>query len=130
MLGSELAESQKTVGLSDEQTESEQHSDSAQSISPPPAASPDMRKRKRGDGEETFGVSKLAEPAAEDSSPDDEEAFDPFAMTGVLSSYVVLLFCLLLSSLLSSASFLFAAMLTELTRKRRRKTLKLACQLL
>ncbi|KAK1613808.1 hypothetical protein QYE76_019325 [Lolium multiflorum] len=66
-------------------TESEQCSDSAHSVSPPPATSPDGRKRKRNDDEDS-GASKLAEPAAEESSPDDQEAFDPFTMTGAVSS--------------------------------------------
>jgi hypothetical protein len=39
----------------------------------------------RVDGEETSSASKLVEPAAEESSPDDQEAFDPFAMTGAVN---------------------------------------------
>ncbi|KAK1631596.1 hypothetical protein QYE76_005911 [Lolium multiflorum] len=86
VLESEPAESQRTAGSSDKDSESEQHSGSAQFVSPPPAASPDKRKRKRDDDEEDSGVSKLAEPAAEESSPDDQEVFDPYAMTGAVSS--------------------------------------------
>ncbi|KAK1604414.1 hypothetical protein QYE76_028087 [Lolium multiflorum] len=85
MLESEPAESQKTAGSSDDETESEQRSDSAQSISRPPAASPDKRKRKKGDDEDS-GASKLAEPAAEESLPEVQENFDPYAMTGAVSS--------------------------------------------
>ncbi|KAK1664331.1 hypothetical protein QYE76_052490, partial [Lolium multiflorum] len=85
MLESEPAASRKIAGSSDEEAESEQRSDSTHSISPPPIASPDGRKRKRND-DENSGASKLAEPAAEESSPDDLEAFDPFSMTGVVSS--------------------------------------------
>ncbi|KAK1681479.1 hypothetical protein QYE76_042327 [Lolium multiflorum] len=77
--------SQRSAGSSDKDTESEQRSDSAHSVSPPPATSPDGRKRKRNDDED-FGASKLADPAAEESSPDDQEVFDPFTMTGAVSS--------------------------------------------
>jgi hypothetical protein len=77
VLKSEPAESQET--------ESEQLSDSAQSVSPPPAASPEKRKRKINDDEEDSGASKLAEPAAEESSPEDQEIFDPYSITGAVS---------------------------------------------
>ena len=83
---SEPAESQRTAGSSDKDSKSEQHSDSSQSVSPPPADSPDKCKRKRYDDEEDSGASKLAEPAAEGSSPEDKEVFDPYAMTCVVSS--------------------------------------------
>jgi hypothetical protein len=73
------------AGSSDKDSESEQHSDSAHSISPPPAASPDKRKRKRVDDEDS-GASKLVEPTAEESSPEDQEVFDPYTMTGAVSS--------------------------------------------
>jgi hypothetical protein len=82
---SEPAGSQRFASSSYKDTESEQHSDSAHSVSPPPTTSPDGRKRKRND-EEGSGASKLVEPVAEESSPDDQEAFDPFTMTGVVSS--------------------------------------------
>ncbi|KAM0916556.1 hypothetical protein ACQ4PT_010105 [Festuca glaucescens] len=78
---SEPAGSQRSAGSSDKDTES----DSAHSDSPPPAISPDGRKRKRNDDEDS-GASKLAEPAAEESSPEDQEFFDPFAKTGAVSS--------------------------------------------
>ncbi|KAM0831539.1 hypothetical protein ACQ4PT_065490 [Festuca glaucescens] len=82
---SEPAGSQRSAGSSDKDTESEQRSDSAHSVSPPPATSPDGRKRKRNDDEDS-DASKLAEPAAEESSPEDQEFFDPFAETGAVSS--------------------------------------------
>jgi hypothetical protein len=85
VLQSELVESQKIAGSSDEEAESEQRPDSTHTISHPPTASPDGRKRKRNDDEDS-GASKLVEPAAEKSSLDDQEAFDPFAMTGAVSS--------------------------------------------
>ncbi|KAM0841830.1 hypothetical protein ACQ4PT_058769 [Festuca glaucescens] len=70
--------SQRSAGSSDKDTES------AHSVSPPPATSPDGRKRKRSDDEDS-SASKLAEPAAEESSPEDQEFFDPFAETGAVS---------------------------------------------
>ncbi|KAM0871310.1 hypothetical protein ACQ4PT_039477 [Festuca glaucescens] len=82
---SEPAGSQRSAGSSDKDTESEQHSDSTHSVSPPPANSPDGHKRKRNDDEDS-GVSKLAEPATEEPSPEDQEFFDPFAETGAVSS--------------------------------------------
>ncbi|KAK1694610.1 hypothetical protein QYE76_011307 [Lolium multiflorum] len=47
----------------------------------------DKSKRKRDDDEDS-GVSKLAEPAAEEFSPEDQEVFDPYTMTGAISSAV------------------------------------------
>jgi hypothetical protein len=82
---SEAVESQRSVGSSEKETESEQHSKSAHSISPPLATSPDGRKRKR-DNDEDSGASKLAEPAAEESSPEEQGAFDPFADASAVSS--------------------------------------------
>jgi hypothetical protein len=82
---SEPAGSQRTAGSSDRDSESDQRSDSSHSISPPPAASPDKRKRKRVDDEDS-GASKLVEPTAEESSPEDQEVFDPYTMTGAVSS--------------------------------------------
>ncbi|KAK1670545.1 hypothetical protein QYE76_058704 [Lolium multiflorum] len=86
VLESEPAESQRTAGSSDKDLESEQHSESTQSVSPPPAASPKKRKRKRDDDEEDSGASKPVGTAAEESSPEDQEIFDPYAMTGAVSS--------------------------------------------
>ena len=83
---SEPAESEKSAGSSDKDSESVQPSDSAHSISPPPAASPDKRKRKRNVDEEDSGTSKLSVPAAEESSPEKQENFDPFTATGDVSS--------------------------------------------
>jgi hypothetical protein len=82
---SETTESQKSAGSSKKETGSEQHSESGHSISPPPATSPDGRKMKRDDVED-FGASKPAEPAAEESSPEDESAFDPYTDDGIVSS--------------------------------------------
>ncbi|KAM0929882.1 hypothetical protein ACQ4PT_001336 [Festuca glaucescens] len=67
-------------------SESEQHSDSAHSVSPPPAASPDKRKRKRNTDEEDSGASKLSKPVAEESSPEEQEVFDLYTATGAVSS--------------------------------------------
>jgi hypothetical protein len=63
-----------------------QPSDSAHSVSPPPAASPDKRKRKRNIDKEASGTPKLSVPAAEESSPEDQEIFDPYAATAAVSS--------------------------------------------
>jgi hypothetical protein len=82
---SEATESQKSAGSSKKETVSEQYSESGHSISPPLATSPDGRKRKRNDIENS-GTSKLAETAAEESSPEEEGAFDPFADAGDVSS--------------------------------------------
>jgi hypothetical protein len=38
------------------------------------------------DDVEDFGASKPAEPAAEESSPEDESAFDPYTDDGIVSS--------------------------------------------
>ncbi|KAM0868448.1 hypothetical protein ACQ4PT_041307 [Festuca glaucescens] len=83
---SEPAESQKSAGSSGKDSESEQPSDSAHSVSPPPAASPDKRKRKRNADEEDSGASKLSEPVAEGSSPEEQEVFDLYTATGAVSS--------------------------------------------
>jgi hypothetical protein len=85
VLESEPAESQKTAGSSDKDLDSEQPSESTQSVSPPPAASPENRKRKRKNDEEDSGASKPAAPAAKESSPEDDEAVDQYAMTGAVS---------------------------------------------
>ncbi|KAM0839158.1 hypothetical protein ACQ4PT_060502 [Festuca glaucescens] len=81
---SEAAESQKSVGSSEKGTESEQQSESSHSISPPPATSPG-RKRKRDEVEDS-GASKLSEPTAEESPPEEEGAFNPFEDAGSVSS--------------------------------------------
>jgi hypothetical protein len=82
----EPAESQKSAGSSDKESESDQHSDSAHSVSPPPAASPDKHKRKINDDGEDSSASKLTEPSTEESSPGEQEVFDPYAATGAVSS--------------------------------------------
>ncbi|KAK1649559.1 hypothetical protein QYE76_067364 [Lolium multiflorum] len=82
---SEPVGSQRTVGSSDRDLESDQHSDSTHSVSTPHVASPDKRKRKRDDDKDS-DASKLAEPAAEESSPKDQEVFDPYTMTCAVSS--------------------------------------------
>ncbi|KAK1660554.1 hypothetical protein QYE76_048713 [Lolium multiflorum] len=79
---SEPAESEKSAGSSDKVSESGQASDSSHPNSPPPAASPDKRKRKRNPDEEDSGASKLSEPATVESSPEEEENFNPFTATG------------------------------------------------
>ena len=81
---SEAAESQKSAGSSEKETRSEQQSESSHSISPPLATSPG-RKRKRDEVEDS-GASKLTEPAAEESSPEEEGAFNPFEDAGSVSS--------------------------------------------
>jgi hypothetical protein len=70
VLESEPAESEKSAGSSEKISESEQVSGSSHTNSPPPAASPDKRKRKRNPYEEDFGASKLSVPAAEESAPE------------------------------------------------------------
>ncbi|KAM0921153.1 hypothetical protein ACQ4PT_007047 [Festuca glaucescens] len=83
---SEPGESQKSAGSSDKDLESEQPSDSAHSVSPPPAASPNKCKRKRNADEEDSGASKLSEPVTEESSPEEQEVFDLYTATGAVSS--------------------------------------------
>ncbi|KAM0857498.1 hypothetical protein ACQ4PT_048462 [Festuca glaucescens] len=82
---SEAVESQRSAGSSKKETELGHHSESAYSISPPLATSPDGRKRKT-DNVKDSGASKLAETAAEESSPEEQGAFDPFADAGAVSS--------------------------------------------
>jgi hypothetical protein len=79
---SEVAESKKSVGSSEKETRSDQHSESGHSISPPLAIYPDGHKRKRDDVEDS-GASKLV---AEESPLDEEGAFDPFADASAVSS--------------------------------------------
>jgi hypothetical protein len=83
---SEPAESEKSAGSCDKISESEQVSDSSHTNSPPFAASPDKRKRKKNPDQEDFGAWKLFEPAAEESAPKEQENFDPFTATGDVSS--------------------------------------------
>jgi hypothetical protein len=58
------------MGSSNKDSASDQPSDSAHSVSPPHAASPDKRKRKRNVDEKDFSASKLSVPATEESSPE------------------------------------------------------------
>jgi hypothetical protein len=61
-------------------------SDSSYTNYVPSAASPDNRKRKRGDDEEDSGTSKPSEPAAKEFSPKETTEFDPFGAAAVISS--------------------------------------------
>jgi hypothetical protein len=80
---SEVAGSQKSAASSEKETESDRP-DSDRSISPPLAVSPG-HKRKRDDVEDS-GTSKPTTPAAEESSPEKEGAFDPYDDAGAVSS--------------------------------------------
>ncbi|KAK1692106.1 hypothetical protein QYE76_008803 [Lolium multiflorum] len=71
----EPAGTKKSVGSSDKLTESASVSDSSFTHSVPPAASPEGRKTKRSDGENS-GESKFSEPVAEETATD----FDPFGV--------------------------------------------------
>ncbi|KAK1613662.1 hypothetical protein QYE76_019179 [Lolium multiflorum] len=71
---SEIAGSHKSAGSSERETESEA-SESAHSL--PSAVSP-RSKRKKGDVEYS-GTSKLSGSPAEEASPEEEGAFDPYA---------------------------------------------------
>ncbi|KAK1648892.1 hypothetical protein QYE76_066697 [Lolium multiflorum] len=83
---SEPAESEKSAGSSDKISVLVQAYGFSHTNSPPPAASPDKRKRKRSPDEEDSGASKLSQPAAEESSPEGQENFDPFACAGNVGS--------------------------------------------
>ncbi|KAM0914136.1 hypothetical protein ACQ4PT_011688 [Festuca glaucescens] len=83
---SEPAESEKSAGSSDKVSESGHASGSSQTDSVPPAVSPPKRKRQRTPDEEGSGESKLSRPAAEESSPEEQAEFDPFASAAVVSS--------------------------------------------
>jgi hypothetical protein len=72
----EVAGSHKSTASSDKVTESVH--------SPPSAVSP-KNKRKRSETEDS-GASKPTEPAAEESSPEDGDAFDPYGDAGSVSS--------------------------------------------
>ncbi|KAK1685334.1 hypothetical protein QYE76_046182 [Lolium multiflorum] len=77
----EVVGSHKSAASSDKVTES----DASDSVhSPPPAVSP-TNKRKRSEIEDS-GASKPAEPAVEETSPEDEDALDPYGGTGSVSS--------------------------------------------
>ncbi|KAK1642389.1 hypothetical protein QYE76_060194 [Lolium multiflorum] len=80
---SEVAGSQKSAASSEKETESDR-SDSDHSISPPLAVSPGL-KRKRDDVEDS-GTSRPTTPAAEETSPEEEGAFDPYDDAGAVSS--------------------------------------------
>ena len=80
---SEVAGSHKSAASSEKETESDR-SESDHSISPPLAVSP-RNKRKRNEVEDS-GTSKPTEPAAEEYSPEEEGAFDPFDNAGAVSS--------------------------------------------
>jgi hypothetical protein len=81
---SETVVSQKSAASSEKDSGSDQPSESSHSISPPLATSP-SRKRKRNEVEDS-SASKPTEPAAEESSPEEEGAFDPFDNAGSVSS--------------------------------------------
>ena len=83
---SEPAESEKSAGSSDKVSESGHASGSSQTDYVPPAVSPPKRKRQRTPDEEDSGESKLSQPAAEESSPEEQAEFDPFASAAVVSS--------------------------------------------
>jgi hypothetical protein len=83
---SEAVESQRSAGSSEKETESGQPSDSTHFVSPPPANSPDGRGKRKRDDVEDSGTSKPAEVIAEETSQEDEGAFDPFAAAGAVSS--------------------------------------------
>ena len=83
---SEPVESEKCAGSSDRISESGHTSGSSQTNYVPPAVSPPKRKRQRTPDEEDSGESKLSQPAAEESSPEEQAEFDPFASTTVVSS--------------------------------------------
>ncbi|KAM0861187.1 hypothetical protein ACQ4PT_046049 [Festuca glaucescens] len=83
---SEPAESEKSAGSSDKVSESGHASGSSQTDFVPPAVSPPKCKRQRTPDEEDSGESKLSQPAAEESSPEEQAEFDPFASAAVVSS--------------------------------------------
>ena len=80
--GLEVAGSHKSAASS-EKSDSEP-SESGRSVSPPLAVSP-RNKRKRDDVDDS-GTSKPAEAAAEETSPEKEDAFDPYDGAGSVSS--------------------------------------------
>ncbi|KAK1618245.1 hypothetical protein QYE76_023762 [Lolium multiflorum] len=83
---SKPAESEKSAGSSDKISKSVPASGSSHMDSLPPAASPKKRKRERTPDEEYSGMSKMSQPAAEESSPEEQENFDPFTSAGNASS--------------------------------------------
>jgi hypothetical protein len=80
---SEVARSHKSVASSEKESDSDP-SGSARSVSPPPAVSP-RNKRKRGEVEDS-GTSKPTGSPAEEASPEDEGAFNPYDDAGSVSS--------------------------------------------
>ncbi|KAM0885692.1 hypothetical protein ACQ4PT_030157 [Festuca glaucescens] len=83
---SEPAGSEKSTGSSDRISESGHASGSSQTNSVPPAVSPPKRKRQRTPDEEDSGESKLSQPAAKESSPEEQAEFDPFTSATVVTS--------------------------------------------
>jgi hypothetical protein len=79
---SEAAGFQKSAGSS--VTEYEQQSESGHSVSPPLAIFPG-RKRKRDDVADS-DASKPTDSAAEETSPREEDSFDPYDDAGIVSS--------------------------------------------
>jgi hypothetical protein len=76
-------DSQET-SLPESETGSEKQFESGHSISPPLVTSPGC-KRKRNNVKD-FGASKPTQPAAEEFSPEEEGAFDPYDEAGTISS--------------------------------------------
>jgi hypothetical protein len=77
----EVAGSRKSVASSQKDTDTEA---SESMLSPPSAVSP-KNKRKRSETEDS-GSSKPTEPAVEESSPEDGDAFNPYGDAGSVSS--------------------------------------------
>ena len=71
---SEIAGSHKSAASSERETES----DASESVPSLPSAASPKNKRKRGDVEDS-GTSKLSGSPAEEASPEEEGAFDPYA---------------------------------------------------
>ncbi|KAK1646611.1 hypothetical protein QYE76_064416 [Lolium multiflorum] len=71
--------------LPEASSEKEIESDASELVHSLPSAASPRSKRKRGDVEDS-GASKPAEPAAELSSPEDGDAFDPYGDAGSVSS--------------------------------------------
>jgi hypothetical protein len=80
---SEVAVSHKSAASSEKESDSEP-SESGRSVSPPLAVSP-RNKRKRGEVEDS-GTSKPTGSPAEEASPEDGGAFDPYDDVGSVSS--------------------------------------------
>jgi hypothetical protein len=80
---SEVAGSHKSAASSEKETGSDR-SESDRSVSPPIALSP-RNKRKRNEVEDS-STSKPPEASAEETSPEEEDAFDPYDSAGSVSS--------------------------------------------